>query len=266
MVSARNLVVLLAVCLVSGVMFAQDTNPAPGAQGTPPLTVPNPTPETAVPHPLTPEQRGDVLMARKLYREAIESYEQAPQNSAVIWNKMGIAYHQMSQLDAAMKRYRRSIRLDSKYPEAINNLGTIYYAEKRYGRATSLYKRALKLTPDSASIYSNLGTAYFAERRYEQAAQAYDKALQLDPEIFEHRSTYGVLLQERTVEERAKYHYYLAKIYAKEGQNERALLYIRKALEEGFTDRKKLIQDKEFAALRDSPEFQELLKLEPRVL
>ncbi len=39
-------------------------------------------------------------MARKMYREAIEAYEQAPQNSAIIWNKMGIAYHQMVQLDA----------------------------------------------------------------------------------------------------------------------------------------------------------------------
>jgi tetratricopeptide (TPR) repeat protein len=95
---------------------------------------------------------------------------------------------------------------------------------------------------------------------------AYDTALRLDPEVFEHHSTYGVLLQERTVDERARFHYYLAKIYAKQGQQERALQYIRKALEEGFTDRKKLLQDPEFATLRDLPEFKELLKLEPRVL
>ena len=261
MVPTRDLVVLVTACFASGAAFAQDSNPASNAvsQAASPATQTRPV-------PLTPEQHGDVLMARKQYREAIDAYEQAPQNSAVIWNKMGIAYHQMSQLDAAMKRYRKSIHLDSKYPEAINNLGTVYYAEKRYGHAAGLYKRALKLSPDSASIYSNLGTAYFAQKKYKEAAMAYDKALQLDPEIFEHRSTYGVLLQERSVEERAKYHYYLAKIYAKEGQNERALLYIRKALEEGFTDRKKLIQDPEFAALRDSPEFKELLKLEPRVL
>jgi tetratricopeptide (TPR) repeat protein len=205
-------------------------------------------------------------MARKMYREAIESYEQAPQDSAVVWNKLGIAYHQMMQLDAAMRRYRRAIRLDAKYPEAINNLGTIYYAEKRYSKATGSYKHALKLAPASASIYSNLGTAYFAEKKYKQAWEAYNTAFQLDPEVFEHRNTYGVLLQERTVEERARFHYYLAKIYAKQGQQDRALQYIRKALEEGFTDRKKLLQDPEFASLRDLPEFKELLKLEPRVL
>jgi tetratricopeptide (TPR) repeat protein len=265
MLSARNLVVLFGACLAwgtaSGTAFAQDTKPALDSQP----AAKTGAAVTATP-PLTPEARGDVFMARKMYREAIESYQQAPQDSAIVWNKLGIAYHQMMQLDAAMKRYRRAIRLDAKYPEAINNLGTIYYAEKRYSKATGCYKRALKLAPASASIYSNLGTAYFGEKKYKEAWEAYNTAFQLDPEVFEHRNTYGVLLQERTVEERARFHYYLAKIYAKQGQQDRALQYIRKALEEGFTDRKKLLQDPEFAALRDLPEFKELLKLEPRVL
>jgi hypothetical protein len=68
------------------------------------------------------------------------------------------------------------------------------------------------------------------------------------------------------VEERAKFHYYLAKMYAKSGRNELALQYVRKALEEGFKERNKLTEDPEFQALRDTPEFKELLALEPRVL
>jgi tetratricopeptide (TPR) repeat protein len=262
MVSARNLIVLLAVSMGSCAAFAQDAGVALGSE--PPVASP---PVSDISNlPLTPERRGDILMARKMYREAIQVYQEGPQDSAVVWNKMGIAYHQMMQLEAAMKRYQRSIRLNPKYPEAINNLGTIYYARKQYGKATRSYKHALKLSPDSASIYSNLGTAYFARKKYKEASEAYETALRLDPEIFEHRSTYGVLLQERSVEERAKFHYYLAKTYAKAGQNERALLYIRKALEEGFNERKKLLEDPEFTALRDLPEFKELLTLEPRVL
>jgi tetratricopeptide (TPR) repeat protein len=260
MVSTRHTFVTLAVSLIACAGLAQETKVA--YESKPPAAA---VPTTANP-PLTPEHRGDILMARKMYREAIEFYLQAPQNSSVVWNKMGIAYHQMMQFDAAMKRYQRSHKLDPKYPEAINNLGTIYYAQKHYAQAARSYKRALKLAPQSASIYSNLGTAYFAEKRYKEAAEAYDTALRLDPEVFEHHSAYGVLLQERSVAERAKYHYYLAKTYAKAGQNERALLCIRKALEEGFTERKKLLEDPEFANLRDLPEFKELMTLEPRVL
>jgi tetratricopeptide (TPR) repeat protein len=148
----------------------------------------------------------------------------------------------------------------------VNNLGTVYFAEKRYRTATGCYKRALKLAPSSAAFYSNLGTAYFAVKKYKEAWDAYNTAIQLDPEVFEHRNTFGVTLQERTVEERARFHYYLAKIYARQGRQDLALQYIRKALEEGFTERKKFLQDPEFAAMRDLPEFKELLKLEPKVL
>ena len=91
-------------------------------------------------------------------------------------------------------------------------------------------------------------------------------ALSIDPEVFEHRSSHGVLLQERSVNEKAKFHFFLAKTYAKAGQVERALLYMRKAIEEGFKDRQKFQEDPEFAALKDLPEFQQLLTMEVRVL
>jgi tetratricopeptide (TPR) repeat protein len=216
--------------------------------------------------PLSPEKRGDILMAHKKYREAADTYKEGPQDSAVIWNKIGIAYHQMMQTDIAKKYYERSTKLDPQYAEAINNLGTIQYAKKSYRRSIKLYKRALKFSPNSASIYSNLGTAYFARKNYKDASECYQKALSIDPGVFEHHNSFGVMLQERSVQDRAKFHYYLAKTYAKAGMNEHALRYIRKALEEGFGERKKLMEDPEFVSIRKLPEFQELLTMEPRVL
>jgi len=215
---------------------------------------------------LTPEMRGDIFMARKMYREAAETYAEGPNDSPIIANKMGIAFHQMMQTEQARKLYERAIKLDPKYSEAVNNLGTIYYARKSYRRAVSQYNKALRLAPSSASIYSNLGTAQFARKKYEKALEAYQQALALDPDVFEHRSTQGVLLQERNVQERAKFHYYLARTYAKAGAFERALLYMRKALEEGFRERDKFREEPEFAQMQEMEEFKELLALEPRVL
>ncbi len=221
----------------------------------------------ATPAPkLSLEMRGDILMARKMYREAAEVYSEGPADSAVLANKTGIAYHQMLALDAARKHYDRAIRLNPKYSEAINNLGTIFYARKNFRRSVSLYNRALRLTPNSASIISNLGTAQFARKKYKEAFDAYQQALALDPEVFEHRNSQGVLLQERSVDERAKFHFYLCKTYAKAGNIERALSYMRKAIEEGFKEREKFRQDPEFAKLQENAEFKELLVLEPRVL
>ena len=129
-----------------------------------------------------------------------------------------------------------------------------------------MYKQALRIAPDSASIYSNLGTAYFGRKDYKDATLNYKRALELDPEVFERHSHFGSLLQERSYTERAKFHYYMAKTYAQAGQQDRALLYIRKALEEGFTERKKFMEDAEFTSLRELPEFKLLIASEPRVL
>jgi tetratricopeptide (TPR) repeat protein len=215
---------------------------------------------------LTPEMRGDIFMAEKRYTEAAEMYREHSKGSAVLLNKTGIAYHQMLQLDLAEKYYRLSLRIDPKYPEVINNLGTVYYARKSYRRAVNQYKKALRLNPNSASVWSNLGTGYFARKDYMEAADCWRQALKLDPEVFETRSNQGVLLQERSMSDPAKYHYFMAQTYAKAGMNDRALQNLRKALEEGYKEKKKLLEDPAFAAMRELPEFKELMALEPRVL
>jgi tetratricopeptide (TPR) repeat protein len=214
---------------------------------------------------LSPEDRGDLYMVRKMYREAIEAYRSVGQNSAVLWNKIGIAYHQLGELEAARKSYERAIKLDRKFADAINNAGTVFYAEKKYRTAIARYKKALTISPDSASFWSNLGTAYFARRNFEEMTKAYTRAIELDPNVFEPHGSVGTRVQERSVEDKARFHYELARMYATAGKNELALQYLRKALEEGFKQKEKL-QGKEFAALRETQEFKDLMTLEPRVL
>jgi tetratricopeptide (TPR) repeat protein len=216
--------------------------------------------------PLSLEERGDLFMVHKQYREAIEAYGQGPKDSAVVWNKTGIAWHQLGQLDKAKADYERSVKLKPDYAAAHNNLGAVYYARKSYRRAISAYKKAIELGPQSASFHKNLGTAYFARKQDKLSMDEYQEAFRLDPDVFENRSPFGTALEDSTVADRARYHYNLAKIYAKASQNDLAIQYLKKALEEGFHDKKKLEQDPEFQAMRDLPEFKQLLASEPRVL
>jgi tetratricopeptide (TPR) repeat protein len=215
--------------------------------------------------PISNELRGDIYMARKMYRDAIDMYRENPE-SAVLDNKIGIAFHQLSLLDLAKKNYQRAIKLDPKFSEAINNLGTIYYSEKNYRKSITLYKHALKVSAPCASIYANMGAAYFGRKDYKMATSYYQQALNLDPDVFEHHSNYGTIMQERDVEERAVYHLYLAKMYATNGAQERALIYLRKALEEGVKDREKIPRMPEFASLRRDPAFLQLIAENPKPL
>ena len=96
--------------------------------------------------------------------------------------------------------------------------------------------------------------------------ESYGKALSLDPMVFEQRGTTGSILQERSVEEQARFHYYLAKSYAQAGMTEYALRYIRRCLEEGFKERQRFLEEPEFAGLKELPEFQQLMAMEIRVL
>ena len=215
---------------------------------------------------ITPELRGDIMMARKMYREAIDFYKPGADASPILANKTGIAYQQLLEFSSARKYYEKAIKQNPKYAEAVNNLGTVYYATKSYRRAVEQYRKAIRLEPQSASFLSNLGTAYFARKNYNEALVLYQQALALDPEIFEHHSTVGTTLQDRSVEETAKLHYFVAKTYAKAGSNDRALQYIRKALEEGFKEREKFVKEPEFAALQEDPEFKVLMATEQKVL
>ncbi|HEY7305363.1 MAG TPA: tetratricopeptide repeat protein [Bryobacteraceae bacterium] len=254
---------LLALCLVTGINAASQQAPLSSSDLRASANVPSLN-APATP-PLTPELRGDIYMARKMYRDAIDMYRRGP-DSAILANKIGIAFHQLLLLDTAKKNYEHAVKLDPKYPEAINNIGTIYYAQKNYKKAIKYYKRALKCGNPSASIYANLGAAYFGRKDYKHATIYYEEALKLDPDVFEHHSTFGTLMQERTVEERAKFHLYLAKMYARSGANDRAIIYLRKALEEGVKDRKKIPDMPEFASLKSSPAFQQLLVENPKPL
>jgi tetratricopeptide (TPR) repeat protein len=224
--------------------------------------IPNPPANPAV----TPELRGDIMMARKMYREAIDFYKPQAETNAILANKTGIAYHQLQDLENAAKYYRHAVKLNPKYSEAINNLGTVYYAKKSYRRAINQYRNALRIAPNSASILSNLGTAYFARKQYQEAMKVYEQAVSINPEVFDQYSSQGVMVQERTVEERAGYFYILAKTCAKAGLTDRTLQYMRKALENGFKDRDKFKAEPEFSALQENLEFQEILAAEYKVL
>lgn len=261
---SQPIAILLVAGLIPAFAFGQTGNAL--LDGSKTANIP---PQTVEREPITPEMTGDIYLAKKMYREAIDAYREGSPKDPVLRNKIGIAYHQLLQLDRARKEYEVAIKLKPDYEEAINNVGTIYYAEKSYRRATSWFSKAAKLAPDdakSAAVYVNLGSAWFSRKNYPRAQQEFQTAVRLDPDVFERHGNFGVMMQERNIEERAKFHFYLARMYAKSGRNELALQYLRKALEEGFREKQKMMDAPEFTPLRGLPEFQALLKLAPRVL
>lgn len=222
---------------------------------------PGQTVSAAVPKPnpdATPEQLADSLMAHQHYQAAIAQYKKAPQNLAEVWNKMGVAYQMMFNLEDAVRCYETALKLEPKNAVVMNNLGTVYVSLKQFSKAEKTYRKALKLNPKSALVHKNLGTALLAEHKYKKGWEEYQNALADDPDIF--KNTNSVRVENpASVQERGAMNYYMAKGCVRAGQAERAIEYLRMAINEGFTTPKKIAADQEFLALRGLPAFEQMI-------
>ncbi len=207
--------------------------------------------------PPSSEDMGDSLALHQRYQAAIAAYQKAPQN-AVVWNKMGIAYQMMFNVREAMHCYRESLKLDSHNAQVINNLATIYDSQKEFSAAEHLYHKAIKINPTSALVYKNLGTNLLAQHKYSRGWDAYQHALTLDPQIFADHGTPQVQ-NPASIADRGAMNYYMALGCVRIGQTDCALQYLRMALDEGFTNPKKVASDVAFASLRDNADFKQLL-------
>jgi tetratricopeptide (TPR) repeat protein len=230
--------------------------------------IPSPQDPVIVVHPeLTDEQMGDLYMVRKQYREAAGLFkklsDQEPRNPVYL-NKLGIALHQQEALGLALKYYERAVKVDPRYADAENNVGTIWYQRKKYEKAIKAYQKAIKMRTDMAVLYSNLGYAYFGDKKYEEAIFAFRQALTLDPLLFEHNgSRSGSILQDRSVEDRGRFYFMLAKSYAQAGDLDRCIHYLRKAKDEGYKQFADIKKDPAFGTALKDPAVQELLVPKP---
>lgn len=258
---------LFALVAIGGLTArAQNQAPAPAetpastAIGTQSPTAPAAaaTVQTPPAHVVTPEQRGDSLASHQRYQAAIAAYGNSTEMTAAIWNKMGIAYQMMFNLKDATRCYKASLKIDPNNPDVLNNLGTVYASQKMYGQADRMYRKALKLEPRSALILKNLGTNFLTQHKYDKGWAAYQQALEIDPEVFSDHSS-PTVENPSSIQERGAMNYYMAAACSRSGNVDCALQYLRMALNEGFTTRKKVATDSQFVSLRNNPAFQQLL-------
>jgi tetratricopeptide (TPR) repeat protein len=215
------------------------------------------------------EQQADRLRADKLYLDALDYYRAALSkkgNEPRLQNKIGITELMMQRYKEARRSFERAIRADRQFADAYNNLGVIFYEGKKFGPAVKQYEKAIAIDNTSASFYNNLGAAYFSKRSFDAAVAAYQHAMELDPEVFERSSRGGVQAQLPSPEDRARYDYTVAKLYAKMGLSDQSLEYLKKAIEEGYKDVKNVYKDAEFVQLRKDPKFTQLMALNVPVI
>jgi tetratricopeptide (TPR) repeat protein len=262
---------LLLICglsispLSSRLAFSQSTEQSPVAAPTPAqVAAPSVPDKTESASQL--EAEGDALRAQKRFLDSLDFYNAAlaKQPSATLWNKHGMSYLMMQRPDKAAKSFDHAIKADKQAPEGYNNRGYIEQMKKKYDKAIKYYTKAATLRPTDAVFQYNIGSAYFSDHQYAKAAQAYKAAFALDPNIFIRVSRTGIMAQSTSPEDRAAFSFMVAKMYAKAGDVDHSLEYLRKAMENGYKKINEVYTDQEFAMLRTDKRFEELMAQRPQ--
>jgi tetratricopeptide (TPR) repeat protein len=93
-----------------------------------------------------------------------------------------------------------------------------------------------------------MGACLFDMKRYDEAVTATQRAIQLDPKVLDRATGFGTLIQtSRRADPMVSFYY--GRIYAAQGDKERAISYLNRALDEGFTEFDKIKNDPAFKVL-----------------
>lgn len=208
------------------------------------------------------ELKGDLARIHEEFGSATNYYKvalRATPEDPRLYNKLGIAYLQAGDRNSARKAFNKAIKYDPRFVLALNNLGAVNCLDKKYNAAIRTLKQALALDESNASAHLNIAEAWAGLGQMDRAMTEYARALELNADILS-GSPEGVMVHINTPEQRARVAFLLAKAYAKRGNMEGALEYLRRAKELRFNGLDKVYEDQTFAALWSDPRLEKIVK------
>ncbi len=217
---------------------------------------------------------GAFYLRQAQYNRAIEQFEKVidltPDNYIGYMN-LGNTYYFLNRLDEARSMYERSLELQKTY-DAASNLATLNFIEGRYGEAARAYETALDINNRDYQVWGNLASAYYwTPDMREKAFPAYERAVELaeeqrqinpnDPDIVislaGYTATIGdedearIYIQEALdmAPDNTTIMFHAGTTYERLGEREKALHWIGRAIEHGYSE----------AEIINQPELQELI-------
>ena len=97
-------------------------------------------------------------------------------------------------VDAAIKRYERSLRIDPYFIPAIVNLADIYRGRNEHEKEKQYWETALKIVPENASVQHGYGLMLVRQKQYAQALQHLKEAATVESAIPHYALVYAVAL------------------------------------------------------------------------
>lgn len=206
--------------------------------------------------------QGISSLNRSDYEGALEEFSRAialNPNSARAHNLRGVAFFQLRNFNDAEEQFHKAVALDASYTEAYNNLGSVFFAKRQLDKAEDMFKKALSLSPDSISALYSLGTLLLLQGKSEEGMSRLSRGIELDPDFLDTHKTLVVNIPSADAE-MSEIHFTYAKVYAARGNVGKTVEFLTKAQKAGFRDWKRIMEDKDFEAVRENPRVKEFIR------
>ena len=212
-----------------------------------------------------------LMEAEDAYRKALEidpKYTKA-------WHNLGTLLADQNRLKEAEEAYRKALEIDPKYVNVWNNLGNLLIKQNRLKEAEEAYRKALEIDPKLVQIWYNLGTLLKKQNRLKEAENIYRKTLGIDSKYAGLWTSLGIFFAEQRrykeaekiyqkilafTQHDANTYYNLACLYGLQSKVPESVKFLKLAIDKGPKYKEIAWTDKDFDLIRDTQEFQELLK------
>ncbi|HYK91432.1 MAG TPA: tetratricopeptide repeat protein [Acidobacteriota bacterium] len=160
-------------------------------------------------------------------------------------------YGMLGQPEKAEEHYRSALALDPNLPEIHYNYGVLLTGQKRYQEAEQAFRRALEANPSYADAHNNYAYLLMIGGHLEEAAEQYRAAIADKPDYRAAHFNLGrILVQQGNLQEAIAHFlktltpedqetprclYALGAAYARAGNREDALRYMREARDKATT-------------------------------
>ena len=208
------------------------------------------------------EIKGDVARVHGNQASALAWYTTALRNdkqNPLLYDKIGVAQLKLGNHRGARKSFKQALKIDPRYANALNNLGALACLDKDYRGAVVYLKQALALDELSAPTHINMAEAWSGLGEMDHAMTEYARALELDSDVLTDNQR-GLMAQVSTPEQRARINFLIAKAYARRGNVEQALEFLRRARDGNFPEMRRVYSDADFTPVWKDPRLQQIVK------
>ncbi len=154
-------------------------------------------------------------------------------------------YGRLGQFEKADEHYRAAARLDPSSSETYYNYGVLLLGAERYQQAESAFRKTIEINPFHSGAHNNLGFLLERQGRLLEAEAEYRRAIENKPNnrqthfnlgrvlVNQEKHEEGIRELKKTIEPEdentPRYRYALGAAFARSGDRDSALRYIRQA-------------------------------------